>query len=125
MLWACILAINVFAQAPQLMNYQAVVRDASGQPLSGGLTIAVRFRIHQGNNIGPIVYLEETTTLTNEFGLINVQIGATNDLSTVNWGNGAATYLEVGIDPSGGYNLYYYGHFGNYCGERTLCIICG
>ena len=93
-----------FAQAPQLMNYQGVVRDATGSPYGAGINISVRFQIHDGTNNGTVVYVETTTATTNQFGLINLQIGANGDLSTVNWGSGPK-YLEVDIDPNGGNNF--------------------
>ncbi|MBL0310273.1 MAG: hypothetical protein IPP77_11550 [Bacteroidetes bacterium] len=43
-----LLAATTFAQVPQKMNYQAVVRDNSGQPLSNGTNVTVRFMIHNG-----------------------------------------------------------------------------
>ena len=94
----------IHAQAPQLLNYQAVVRDASGQPLSGGLNVAVRFQIHDLSGSGTVIYQETTSALTNQLGYINLAIGASGNLSTVDWGSGPK-YLEVDIDPTGGSNF--------------------
>lgn len=96
-------AATLMAQPPQQMNYQAVIRDASGQPLPNGTVVKIRFQIHDGSPMGPVVYQEVMTTNTNQFGLINVQIGSTGDLSFVDWGS-AAKYLQVEVDPAGGVN---------------------
>ena len=88
----CIIAVlmagysSLMAQVPQQMNYQAVVRDAGGLPLSGGTSITVRFQIHDGTASGNVVYQETSTVTTNQLGLITYRIGSTANLSTVNWG---------------------------------------
>ncbi len=92
------------AQAPNQVNYQAVVRDASGNPLVAGTHVSVRFQIHDLTASGTVVYLETTSAVTNQFGLITLAIGSQGDLSTVNWGGGAK-YLQVSIDPAGGSNF--------------------
>ena len=40
-----------FAQAPQLLNYQAIVRNAQGNPITTGV-VNVRFIIHDGSPTG-------------------------------------------------------------------------
>ena len=97
-------AAFVSAQAPQGVNYQAVVRNASGQPLPNGTNVSVRFQIHDGSLVGPVVFQETTIATTNEFGLISYAIGSGQNLSVVNWGSGPK-YLQVAIDPSGGSNF--------------------
>lgn len=62
--------VQVYAQAPQQINYQAVVRNSSGQPLPAGSNVTVRFRIHDGTPTGPVVFQETNTAVTNQFGLI-------------------------------------------------------
>jgi hypothetical protein len=93
-----------YAQAPQLMNYQAIVRNASGQPLTANDTVSVRFIIHSGSPTGNIAYQETTSCVTNQFGLITHPIGSGGNLATVSWGSGS-TYLQVEIDPAGGNNF--------------------
>ncbi len=99
------ISVMTYAQVPQKMNYQAVVRDANGQPLASGTVVAIRFQIHDGSISGPVVYQEAVTTPTNQFGLINLKIGATGDLSLVDWSSGPK-YLQVQVDPQGGVNYY-------------------
>jgi hypothetical protein len=94
---------TVFGQAPQQMNYQAVARDAAGNPLPNNTTVSVRFQIHDGTASGTVVFQETTTAITNKFGLITHAIGETGNLTAVNWGSGPK-YLQVEYDPTGGAN---------------------
>jgi hypothetical protein len=96
---------NIFAQAPEGFNYQCVIRDNSGQAIANQ-AIGVQFNILQGSITGSSVYTESHTTTTNGYGLITLTIGAgttTDDLSTVDWGNGPY-YIHVEADANGGTN---------------------
>lgn len=93
----------LWAQVPQKINYQAVVRDASGQPLPNGTNVTVRFQIHDGSIQGPVVYQETVNAVTNQFGLITTAVGTSGNLATVSWGS-APKYLQVEVDPNGGNN---------------------
>src|SRR3990170_4198932 len=61
------------AQAPQGINYQAVARDAGGNPLvSTG--VAIHFSVY--NSVGPdSVWIETHSKTTNQFGLFTAIIG--------------------------------------------------
>ncbi|MDB5285021.1 MAG: hypothetical protein JWO06_4096 [Bacteroidota bacterium] len=85
------------AQSPLLMNYQAVVRDASGHTLNNNTAVSLRFYIHNDSATGTIIFTETQPTTTNQFGLVNVEIGAVNNLGTVNWSSGKK-YLQVETD---------------------------
>ncbi|HLP19671.1 MAG TPA: hypothetical protein VK174_05190, partial [Chitinophagales bacterium] len=98
-----IVCYSAVAQAPQGVNYQAVVRNAQGQPLPQGTVVSVRFQIHDGTPNGQVVFQETTTATTKQFGLINYVLGSQASLSTVNWGTGDK-YLQVQIDVNGGNN---------------------
>ncbi len=89
------------AQAPQDMNYQAIVRNASGQVLPGGQTVSLRFQIHDGSPTGTVVFQEVASAVTNQFGLVTHIIGSGSNLATVNWGTGPK-YLQIELDPAGG-----------------------
>ncbi len=85
-------AIIVNGQSPNLLSYQAVVRDAGSQ-LMTDTEVNVVFTIHSGSTGGPVVYSESHTVMTNSYGMITLQIGSgttTDDLSTIDWG--ATTY---------------------------------
>ncbi|MDO8999488.1 MAG: hypothetical protein Q7W45_06965 [Bacteroidota bacterium] len=97
-----LLCIKVFAQSPpQVINYQGVARDVSGNPIIN--LIGVEFKIHQGNISGPVVFNETHNVTPNTFGIFNLQIGKNNPsaFSLINWGTNDY-FLEVAIDPTGG-----------------------
>src|ERR1043165_2862322 len=85
------------AQSPQLMNYQAVVRNSTGTPVANNTPVKLRFTIHDGSASGTTVFTETQTTTSNQFGLVNVQIGQLGNLATVSWGFGAK-YLQVEVE---------------------------
>ncbi|MFN8287969.1 MAG: hypothetical protein U0V74_14525 [Chitinophagales bacterium] len=94
---AHLIVCTLVAQAPQKLNYQAVVRNAAGAPVANGTTVKLRFTIHNLTPTGTTVFSETDTTTANQFGLVNVQIGSWGNLAIVPWGNGA-NYLQVEAD---------------------------
>ncbi|OFY94757.1 MAG: hypothetical protein A3K10_10215, partial [Bacteroidetes bacterium RIFCSPLOWO2_12_FULL_31_6] len=93
----CTLAI---AQAPSLINYQAVARDLSGNPLVS-TPVTVVFEIRQTSPLGTIVYNETHVSTTNQFGLFNLEIGGgtpiTGSFASINWSTGLY-YLRVTVN---------------------------
>jgi hypothetical protein len=96
-----LLSIIVFGQAPQLIPYQAIARDAAEQPLSNA-TINARFTIHDGAATGASVWQEIQTVSTSPQGLFTVQLGSNISLSAVNWAGGSK-YMQVEVDLGGGF----------------------
>lgn len=96
----------VFAQAPQRMSYQAVVRDASNALVSNH-TVSARISILQGSITGAAVYVETHTTTTNVNGLMTIEVGGGNiaggAFDQIEWGNGPF-YIKSEVDPDGGIN---------------------
>jgi hypothetical protein len=88
--------ITLFGQAPQKLNYQAVVRNSAGTPVVT-TPVSLKFIIHDSIATGPIVYTETQSTTTNMFGLVNVEIGQSGSLAIVSWGSNPK-YLEVETD---------------------------
>jgi len=95
-------AFTASAQAPQLINYQAVVRNAAGQPLANHTIISMRFTIREIS--GTVDFVETQTDTVNQFGLVETKIGSLGNLAIVDWSNGAK-YLQVEMDPTGGNNF--------------------
>lgn len=101
-----VLVANIFAQPPQLMSYQSVVRTASGELITKQ-SIGVRTTILRASIIQIIVYQEtySPNPSTNENGLLTLQIGSgtasTGDFSKIDWSNGPY-FLRTEIDPKGG-----------------------
>ncbi|HWB64354.1 MAG TPA: hypothetical protein VG603_12640 [Chitinophagales bacterium] len=106
----CFLLFIVFnglkAQVPQSMNYQAVVRNSSGNVVSN-TAVSVRITIHDGSLSGTIVYQERHTPTTNQFGVIAVAVGSgtsiSGNFSGINWASGNK-FMQVEVDPAGGTN---------------------
>lgn len=95
--------VGARSQAPNALNYQAVVRNASGQPAASS-PVAARFTILDQSSGGTQVFQEVQNLNTNAFGLISTHIGSSGNLATVNWSNGAK-YLKVEIALGGGSNF--------------------
>jgi len=98
------LSFEVFAQAPQSFQYQAVVRDAIGTALQNQ---AVNFQLSiiSDSTNGPVEYVEtHTGTLTNNFGIVTLSVGSgttTDNFAGINWGI-APHFIKVEADPTGG-----------------------
>jgi uncharacterized protein (TIGR02145 family) len=103
---AVFISINVFAQTPQKMSYQAVIRNASNELLVSK-PVKMRVSILQGSATGNAVYSELHSTTTNANGLVAIEIGGgtsqSGTFSSINWGNGTY-YLKTETDPTGGTN---------------------
>ncbi len=92
------LALVAFSQVPNKVNYQAVLRDASGTiKANTGVTLGVS--ILQGSATGTEVFAEDHAVTTNEFGLINIEIGSVNSAAfgAIDWSNGPY-FLKVSVD---------------------------
>ncbi len=91
------------AQAPQLINYQAVIRNATGQVVQNQ-NVSLRLSIHEKYSVGINVYQEEHMVTTNDFGLVNIHIGAGVNkiglLNAVKWGSDVHV-LKVSLDQNG------------------------
>ncbi len=80
------IASGVIAQAPASFNYQAVVRDDAGMVIESD-EVTIEVAIVQGSMEGDAVFNETHNTQTNEFGLVNLQIGSINSLEDIAWGD--------------------------------------
>ncbi|HOY32753.1 MAG TPA: tail fiber domain-containing protein [Bacteroidales bacterium] len=103
-----------FAQAPQKINYQAVVRDSSGNILASQ-SVSLMMIIRDGSSTGTDVYHETHDAVTNQYGLVSLKIGGGSNPSTsfssINWASGEK-YLEIQLDangPTGGYTWSTFG----------------
>jgi uncharacterized protein (TIGR02145 family) len=78
------LTVSVFAQAPQKMSYQAVIRN-SGGTLVTNTQIGMEINIRQDSPTGTVVYTETQTPTTNSNGLVSIEIGGGAGFNTINW----------------------------------------
>ena len=96
----------LWAQAPQKMTYQAVVRNA-GNSLVANQNVSVRVTIMQNGESGTPVYMENHSTTTNVNGLMTIEVGegtpVIGTFAGINWANGPY-FLKSEIDPAGGSN---------------------
>lgn len=101
-----LLGSSIFAQPPQAFKYQAVVRDNAGEILQN-LEVGIRISIHDETTGGTIVYQETFIQSTNDFGLLNLEVGTgipvIGNFHYVDWDNNAK-FLELEIDPDGSTN---------------------
>ena len=102
---ALIVLATINAQAPQGFNYQATVRNNTGQLLLNQ-SVLVNFNILQNSDTGPVVYSENQTATTDDLGHINLVVGqgtpSTGTFSSINWGNGSY-YLGIELNTGTGY----------------------
>ncbi len=96
----------LLGQAPQGINYQAVVRNANGTTVNN-TAVGIQLRILQGSTTGIALYVEKFTPTTTNIGLVNFVIGQgtviAGAFNTIDWGNGPY-FIETGVDISGGTN---------------------
>ncbi|OXA88990.1 hypothetical protein [Flavobacterium hercynium] len=98
--------LKVFAQAPEKMSYQAIIR-AQDNSLVLNSQISLKVIIHQGSSSGTNVYQETHSGTTNNNGLISLEIGKgtiiTGDFSKIAWERGPY-FIETQVDITGGSN---------------------
>ncbi|MGD1844895.1 MAG: hypothetical protein ACFB10_05825 [Salibacteraceae bacterium] len=103
---ASLLTCSIFAQSPQRMSYQAVIRDGNNL-LVQNQNVSVRLSILQGSTSGSAVYVETQNPSTNGNGLISLEVGSgtlvSGNFSNIDWSNGPY-FLRTETDPDGGSN---------------------
>ena len=94
----------LFSQAPEGINYQAVMRNSSGNLVTNS-TVAIRVQIRQGSATGTTVYQERQSVASSSQGLINMVIGAgtpqVGTFNNINWAVGPF-FVNLGVDFSNG-----------------------
>ncbi|MCX6302378.1 MAG: putative metal-binding motif-containing protein [Bacteroidia bacterium] len=91
-----------FAQVPQKLSYQAVIRDALGALITN-TQVGIRISIIRGPLPGTLAYQEIQTPVTNENGLVTLEIGGENGFDAISWGS-EVHYIKTETDPDGGTN---------------------
>jgi|Laugresbdmm110sn_1035088.scaffolds.fasta_scaffold11278_2 hypothetical protein len=101
-----VLSVNICAQAPQKMSYQAVIRN-SNNSLIVSTPIGIKVSVLQGSANGTVTYSETQIQNTNINGLVSLEIGMGTALigtfSSINWANGPY-FIQTEVDPNGGVN---------------------
>lgn len=91
---------TTFCKAPNGFNYQAVLRNTSGE-VRANADLIVEVSILHGSATGSSVYNETHNTTTNSTGLINLVIGSkdTTDFNTIEWADGPY-FIQIEVDGS-------------------------
>ena len=101
---AILMTVSVWAQAPEKMSYQAVVRDA-GNNLVSSTDVGMQISILQGSSSGTAVYVETQAPTSNTNGLVSLEIGTgtqvSGDFTTIDWANDTY-FIKTETDPTGG-----------------------
>src|SRR5574344_2710252 len=95
---AVFLTATVWAQSPNKMSYQAVIRNSS-DALVTNTQIGLEVNIRQGTTSGTVVYTETQTPTTNANGLVSIEIGGGSGFNTIDWANGPY-FIETKTDPA-------------------------
>lgn len=108
-LMLCLVAKTTFSQnqVPYGFNYQSIARDAMGLPIAN-TQISLRISILSGNPVsGTLVWQENQSARTNQFGLVNLVIGkgsrtagTVTDFSGIAWAS-ANYFIKVELDNNG------------------------
>jgi len=97
---------SIFAQAPQKMSYQAVIRNTSGALVSSA-SVGMKISILQGTASGNVAYSETQIASTNANGLVSLEIGSgtvvSGTFAGINWAIGPY-FIKTETDPAGGTN---------------------
>ena len=99
-----LLTVTVWAQSPNKLSYQAVIRNSSNQLVTSH-AVGIKISILQGSTSGTAVYVETQDPTSNANGLIDIIIGSgtiqSGDITKIDWSSGPY-YLKTEIDPTGG-----------------------
>lgn len=94
----------VQAQVPNSMKYQAVARNSDGSAIDNQ-NVSLKIQIHEANINGTVVFAETHTAMTNDFGIVHLEIGEgnnlTGNLNELKWGV-YDFFIEVLLDVDGG-----------------------
>ena len=117
-IYPCILTFAVifitqygYSQAPEGINYQAVLRKSNGQ-LWSNYALTSKIEINQGNFSGPTVYAESHNSTSNNQGIVNYVIGngtvLAGNFESIDWGLGPY-YLKLSVNFNNGDGMQVYG----------------
>lgn len=101
---AVLITVNLLAQAPSKMSYQAIIRNSSNALITNSV-VGMRISILQTTPNGTPVYVETQAPTTNPNGLVSLEIGGgtvlSGNFSTIDWSNGPY-FIKTETDPTGG-----------------------
>ena len=102
-----LLICNTFAQTPEKVSYQAVIRNNNNELVTNS-KVNLRIILRQGSPDGYIAYQENHQAMTNVNGLVSLQIGEGNkefgEFSGIDWSQGPY-FIETQIDVKNTHNF--------------------
>jgi uncharacterized protein (TIGR02145 family) len=105
-LFTLLTTVTLWAQAPQRMSYQSVIRDGSNVVVAS-TPVGIKISLLQGTATGSVVYSETHRKATNANGLLSLEIGDGTAISGtfagIDWANGPYL-IKTETDPTGGTN---------------------
>lgn len=106
-----LITLTLLAQTPSGFNYQAVVRNSSGEILANK-RVNFRISIKRNSEEGQTIYSETHSVTTTAYGLVNFVIGMGNQISgnlnAVTW-NDDQHFLRVELDSENNNNFIHIG----------------
>jgi len=103
-----LITFSFFAQSPEKMSYQAVIRDATNTLVTNqsvGMQISIlQTTTTTTTTTGTAIYTETQTVTTNTNGLVSLEIGmgvTSDDFSAIDWKAGPY-FIKTETDPTGG-----------------------
>ncbi len=100
------LSLTLFAQTPEKMSYQAVVRSSDNTLLASS-NVSLKILIRQNSTTGTVVYEETHSVMTNNNGLVSLEIGTGNSIqgnfSSIPWSE-HTNFIETQVDVTGNTN---------------------
>ncbi len=102
---------TAIAQVPSAFNYQAVVRNSSGELITNQ-NVSFKISILEDSDSGTAVYSETHAATTNNYGLANLKVGdGTIESGTFNpadWGT-SPHFIKIEMDAEGGSSFTHMG----------------
>ncbi len=99
-----VFTIGVFAQVPERISYQAVIRNPGGELVKSS-NVGMKISILKDSESGTAMYVETHTKATNENGLVTLEIGGgtivSGTFAGIDWSTGVY-FLKTETDPAGG-----------------------
>jgi hypothetical protein len=99
-----LITASIFAQTPDKLNYQAVIRDSSNALITNTI-IGMQISIIKAGTPGTAVYVETQTPTTNGNGLVSFKIGegsiVSGNITAIDWSNGKYS-IKTETDLTGG-----------------------
>lgn len=96
--------LSAFAQVPEKMSYQAVIRGSNNTLLTSQ-HVGIQISILQGSAFGTPIYVEIQSPSTNTNGLVSIEIGngtvVSGNFNAIDWSNGPY-FVKTETDPTGG-----------------------